>query len=237
VLLMLGSHQVVVDLGYGALSRLMAVLGGDAAKVDAVVVTHAHPDHLVDVHGLYRARRFATVHRDAGPRLPLFAPSQVMQTLAAIDPEDPRGPSQVLDFTPLPGEVVVGPWRLTAVATPHHVPNVAVRFDAPAGSFVYTGDTALCPQLEQLASGCDLLLCEATDRTQQRPESPEDPLLMTSAAAGHLAREANVGQLVLTHFWPGNDRERSRQEAMQEYGGPVALADERSEQSLAVRLS
>jgi ribonuclease BN (tRNA processing enzyme) len=235
-LLVLDGHRVVVDLGYGALSRLMTVLGGDAEKVDSVVVTHAHPDHLVDVHGLYRARRYAAPMHGTGHRLPLYAPPQVMQTLSGIDPEDPDGPSQVLDFVALPGEIVVGPWRLTAVTTPHHLPNVAVRFDAPAGSFVYTGDTAPCPQLEQLAGGCDLLLCEATDRTQQHPGSPEDPLLMTSIDAGRLARRADVGRLVLTHFWPGNDRKRSQQQARQEYDGPVVLADELSEADLAVRL-
>jgi ribonuclease BN (tRNA processing enzyme) len=59
---------------------------------------------------------------------------------------------------------------------------------------------------------------------------------MTSIDAGCLARRADVGRLVLTHFWPGNDRKRSQQQARQEYDGPVVLADELSGADLAVRL-
>ena len=49
--------RIVLDLGYGTLPRLLALLGSSAADgVDAVIVTHAHPDHMVDLHGLLRAR-------------------------------------------------------------------------------------------------------------------------------------------------------------------------------------
>lgn len=226
LLLTAGEHRTVLDLGYGAFARLLEALGGSADRVDAVVVTHAHPDHLVDVHALYRSRRFAP---GTPTPLPLLAPAQVAETLARIDPEDPDGPRAVFRHIPLPGPRrghALGPWRLTAVATPHYVTNVAVRLDGPAGSLVYTGDGGPCPELTELAAGCDLLVCEATDRGQQDPDRVPDGLLRTARDAGRLARAAGVGRLVLTHFWPGNDRERSRREAAQEYDGPVTAGDE-----------
>ena len=51
--------RVALDLGYGTLPRLLAELGSvTAAGLDAVVVTHDHPDHVVDLHGLFRARLY-----------------------------------------------------------------------------------------------------------------------------------------------------------------------------------
>ena len=49
---------------------------------------------------------------------------------------------------------------------------------------------------------------------------------MTGVDAGRLAARAGVGQLVLTHFWPGNDRQRTRAEAAQHFGGVIHIADE-----------
>lgn len=67
--------RIVLDLGYATLPRLFARLESHAADgIDAVVVTHAHPDHLVDLHGLFCARWFA--RREAAP-IPLYAPAGV----------------------------------------------------------------------------------------------------------------------------------------------------------------
>ena len=64
--------RIVLDLGYGTLPRLLTLLGSvSAAGVDAVVVTHEHPDHMVDLHGLFRARWFGA--RGAPPHPPLRA--------------------------------------------------------------------------------------------------------------------------------------------------------------------
>jgi ribonuclease BN (tRNA processing enzyme) len=217
---------LVVDMGYGTLPRLLSLLDGRAELVDAVVITHAHPDHVVDLHGLYRARRWADER--PGTRLRLLAPAQVPETLARIDPEDPHGPSALFDWTPLPSTTDIGPWRLTSLSTPHHVENVAVRLDGVDGSLVVTGDSGVYPPLEEFCRGCDLLICEATDRNQRQPGQPDDPLLKTAADAGRLASGADVGRLVLTHIWPNNDRARARAEAAAEFDRLVDVADENS---------
>src|SRR4029450_4377373 len=67
-----GGARVVLDLGYGTLPRLLGLLGSAVADgVDAVIVTHQHPDHMIDLHGLFRARWFG---RPEAPAIPLYAP-------------------------------------------------------------------------------------------------------------------------------------------------------------------
>ncbi len=66
-------YRIVLDLGYGTLPRLLTLLNSSVAVgVDAVVVTHHHPDHLVDVHGLFRVRWFG---RRGAEGVPLYAPA------------------------------------------------------------------------------------------------------------------------------------------------------------------
>jgi ribonuclease BN (tRNA processing enzyme) len=118
----------------------------------------------------------------------------------------------------------VGPFRLTSVLLPHHVPNHGVRLSTPGLSVVYSGDCGPSRLLVELARGADLLICEAT--LQGEPPADEPRQLMTAAEAGRTAAEAKVGTLLLTHFWPGTDRAVSVAEARAEFPGDVLVADE-----------
>ena len=78
--------RVALDLGYGTLSRLLALLGSTtAAGLDAVVVTHDHPDHVVDLHGLFRARLYDGQQL---PRISLYAPEAVLERIAGLEDSD-----------------------------------------------------------------------------------------------------------------------------------------------------
>jgi ribonuclease BN (tRNA processing enzyme) len=114
--------RIVLDLGYATLPRLLTLVGSPAADgVDAVVVTHAHPDHLVDLHGLFRARWFTRRH---APPIPLFAPSGVLEMVAGLENGDTDAVAAVLDAHPLPaGAYQLGSFRLESWPLPHHVPN------------------------------------------------------------------------------------------------------------------
>ena len=217
------NYRVVLDLGFGGFSRLAEAVGEVSRDIDALVLTHAHPDHLADVHALYRALKYTDRPDRSRPRL--LANLDVMRTLEAIDPED-AALSDTFQFHLLPGTHQVGPWTIRGVPTPHYVDNCSIRLDGPGAAIVYTGDCGPSHDLDALTSGCNLLLCEATDRSQQNPATPSDGFLMTGVDAGRLAARAGVGQLVLTHFWPGNDRQRTRAEAAQHFGGVIHIADE-----------
>lgn len=219
---------MVVDLGYGTLGRLLAHVGsGTGAGIDAVVVTHHHPDHAIDLHGLFRARWFGSRGADA---LPLYAPRGVVDLLRGLEDDDAGAVGQVFAWHPLPAAGYdVGPFRLDSVALPHFVPNAGVRLSSPELSVAFTGDTGPSGALAELGRGVDLYVVEATDRHQQAgtPPAPEGgELHLSGRQAGIAAKEAGARRLLITHFWPGNDRSRSRAEAQRAFDGDVLVADE-----------
>ncbi len=217
--------RVVLDLGYGTLPRLLSLLGSPtAAGLDAVVVTHDHPDHVVDLHGLLRAR----LYDGRGlPRLPLHAPEAVLERITWLEDADRATTEQVFAWRPLPAAASeLGPFRLESRALPHYVPNAGVRLSTPELTVAYTGDTGPDPALAELGRDADLFIVDATDRWQQRPGGSGPPLNLTAREAGEAASAAGARRLLLTHFWPGNDRDRSRAEAAAVFPGPVLVADE-----------
>ncbi|MFJ9783737.1 MBL fold metallo-hydrolase [Amycolatopsis sp. NPDC101161] len=204
--------RVVLDLGYGAASRLFG-----HGLPDAVVVTHEHPDHCADVSALGRASYYGD-----GPRLPLFCTPGTVARLAAMEPRP--HPTEVFEVRDLASAASVGPFRLTTFALPHHVPNFGVRLAAPGLTVAYTGDTGPSSALAELGRDADLLICDATYRTP--PSGDEPRYLMTAAEAGEWAAAAGARRLLLTHFWPGTDRAAAAAEARAEFGGEVLVAEE-----------
>lgn len=209
-------RRIVLDLGYGTLPRLLALWPD--GRPDAVIITHEHPDHCVDLHGLFRLRRYGT----PGPRIPLYCPPGVLDRLAGLEPDVDM--TEVFPPHPLPGKHRLGPCELTGVPLPHFVPNAGVRLQAGNTALAFTGDTGPDAALAELGRDADLFLVEATDRPGELGSGERN--LMTPAEAGRWARHAGARKLVLTHFWPGNDRADAVRAARGTFGGDVVAAEE-----------
>jgi ribonuclease BN (tRNA processing enzyme) len=210
-------YRIVLDLGYGTLPRLLEHVP-DAA-VDAITITHEHPDHCIDLHGLFRMRLYGGRRE---PKLPLYCPPGVLDRLSGLEPDAQL--RDVFDVHLLPGEYPAGPFQLSGVPLPHFVPSVGIRLQRNGFAFAYTGDTGPDPRLAELGRDADLFVVEATDRIDEARRDPRN--LMTAAEAGTWARQADARRLMLTHFWPGNDRSIAVGEAGAEFGGEVLVADE-----------
>jgi ribonuclease BN (tRNA processing enzyme) len=225
--------RLVIDLGYGTLSPLLAIVDSvHGTGIDAVVITHKHPDHMLDLHGLFRARWFGV--RGEKP-IPLYAPDGVVHRLQGLEEDDHAAILEVFAWQPLPGTPYeVGPFRLESWSLPHFVPNAGVRLTCDSFVLAYTGDTGPDPALLELAQDADLFVAEASDRSQ-RPGAPAPAgrrMHLSARDAGEVAQAAHSRRLLLTHFWPGNDRDKSRAEAEQVYDGEVLLAEEGLEVAL-----
>jgi ribonuclease BN (tRNA processing enzyme) len=219
-----GDRRLVIDLGYGTLPYLLAAAPAD--RLDAVIVTHAHPDHFADLHALFRARYYG--HRGTGlPALPVYAPARVPEVLAPLEADgDEHLLGEVLEFHELPpgADFTLRGLRVDTVALPHWVPDAGVRVTGTDGAvFAYTGDTGPAPEVAELGAGADLFAVEATFQGTPGPAPRYD---LTAGEAGALAARAGARRLLLTHFWPGADRTVSAAEAGAAFPGAVLVAEE-----------
>jgi ribonuclease BN (tRNA processing enzyme) len=192
--------RVLIDPGCATLPVLLESCA--ATAVDAVLVSHGHPDHCADINPLLRAR---VLTESGAPRLPVYAPRDALNAVLALDRPGMLDDGLDLHEFP-PGDALrFGPFTVRTWLLPHWLPNAGIRLEADGSSLAYTGDTGPGPSLLELARDVDVLLAEAT----YVDAVPEDSVRFLSSArqAGELAARAGVGQLILTHLWPGTDPE------------------------------
>lgn len=210
--------RLLIDPGYGTAGELIRLL--PVTELDAVYVTHRHPDHCADLNPLLRARAMAD--EPAATRLPVYAPPDALDVVLALDRPGMLDEAYELHEFGIGDSWSLGPMRVETCELPHYVPNAAVRLTGPTGSLVYTGDGGPSAALVELAEGADLLLAESTHI--DAPPEGLDGLLCDAAAAGRQAAEAGVGELMLTHLWPSDDPETAMRRAAQSYAGTIRVA-------------
>ena len=209
--------RVVLDLGNGALGPLQRHVALD--DVDAVLISHLHVDHVIDLCSYYVARRY----RPCGPlaRLRVVAPSGTRAYLARAYGTTVEALDEVFVFETHSPEVEVGPFRLTTARVAHPVEAYGLRLSASGRSLTYSGDTGPCRELVDLACGTDLLLAEAS--FVEGDLNPPD-LHLTGSQAGAAAAAAGAGRLVVTHVPPWHSPAHALEEARATYSGPAQAA-------------
>lgn len=210
--------RIVLDLGNGALGQLHRYV--DPLSIDAVVISHLHPDHCLDLCGYYVMRKYHP--SGAQPVLPVHGPSGTAERMArAYDlPLDP-GMREEFDFRTLAGSFDVGPFRIEPSLVEHPVEAYALKVSAGGRTLVYSGDTGPCAAFDELATGADLLLAEAS--FQASATNPPG-LHMTGTDCGRTAARAQVGRLLLTHIPPWYSADVALMEARAQWDGPIELA-------------
>jgi ribonuclease BN (tRNA processing enzyme) len=209
--------RLLIDPGYATLPRLLEIL--DAAEVEAVLVSHGHPDHCADLNPLLRAR---ALRDEPAPALPVYAPAGALGPVLALDrPGMLDDAIELREFAP--GDpLTVGPFAVRSWLLPHSKPNAGLRLEADGECLAYTGDTGPSPDLLPLARGADVLLAEASCPWQV-PAGAERHL-SSARQAGQLAGQAGAGRLILTHLLPGTSHDESVRAAADGYAGPVSVA-------------
>ena len=202
-----------LDCGNGTLANLQRHAAVD--DVTAVVVTHWHPDHCVDLYGLHVLLKYGLERRG----LPVYAPPGTEDRLGILVDGDWGGVfawSAVAD-----GDAVsVEDCDLRFSRTAHPPPTMAVELSAGGKRLIYTADTGPDWSPEVFGPGADLIVSEATF---QEPE-PGSGIHLTARMAGEAARAARARRLMLTHLWPGLDPAASVVEGSEAFGREVLLA-------------
>ncbi len=210
--------SLVLDMGNGALGQLQRYV--DPLTVDAVLISHLHADHCVDMTSYYVLRKYHPT--GSQPKIPVWGPKRTARRLAkAYDlPREP-GMNEEFDFYRYGDPFTVGPFAVQAFAVDHPVEAYGLRVTADGAVLAYSGDTGPTPALVELAADADLFLCEASFR--HGDENPPS-LHLTGVEAGEAAAKAGAKQLVVTHVPPWFDAPAILAEAQSVYDGPLELA-------------
>jgi len=228
---------LLLDCGNGVFSKLRA--HRDYTEVDAVVISHLHADHFLDLVPFAYALSYAPRQQpvpvagwpgtDNPARPVLHVPEGGRDTfrrvVGAWGNEDLiENAFELREYGPA-DRLEVGGLRVRFLEVPHYIHTNAVEI-TPAGGggrLTYSADCSPTDALVEFATGTDLLLIEAT---LPRPEREGPRGHLTPGEAGDHARRAGARQVVLTHISDELDADWARSEAERAFGGPVDVARE-----------
>lgn len=216
-----GTYRLILDMGNGALGALQRHI--DLRDINAAAISHLHADHSFDLSVYYVVSRY---HPEGQfERLPLFAPAGADRFLSrSYGPEPDPGILRHFDYRDLSDGLVaeLGPFTITFVAVDHPVEAYAMRIEAGGRTLVYSGDSGPFDALDELATGADVYLCEASF-VESRVNPPH--LHLTGAEAGASATKAGVGRLLITHVPAWTDRAEVERDTKSTWDGPLVLVN------------
>jgi len=210
-----GSTRLLLDVGHGAFQRIFRA--ARPTDVDAVYISHLHPDHFID---LVPMRHYLRYEFDPPRRLRVIAPRDLADRLDALHAE-PGFAAAVFDTEPLDGDVRhVGSLNLRAVPVAHTEDSYAVRVTSARGGpgLVYSGDCGRADDLRSLLEPRDALLTEVSFGPGPVPEGVQH---LDGRAVGRLAASAGVGRVLLTHLQMGYDPDETLAAVRAGFAGPV----------------
>jgi ribonuclease BN (tRNA processing enzyme) len=208
-----GATAIWVDCGNGTFGQLQQHVAPE--DLTAVVLSHGHPDHCVDIYGLHVLLRYGL---ELG-NLPVYAPEGLEKSLASLvsDWGDTFDWHAVGDGD----RTTIGGVDLRFSRTDHPPPTCALEATSSAGKrLVYTADTGPRWSVDAFTPGADLVVSEASYLHEHRRSA----IHLSAHEAGAAAREANARRLILTHLWPFVDKEAVALEGSEAYGDAVTLA-------------
>lgn len=207
-LLEIDGHRLWLDAGAGTWRNLLGHCAFD--EVEAVVLTHRHPDHVTDVYQLQHARLYGP--KGQLPDIPLWAPPETIESLSAYDDlHDAFTPRAVEGG----GSIEFAGATIRFVSMAHPPETVGVRVESADGVIAYSADSGEEADFAALAGGADLFVCEASN--QDSDEIWEGHL--RASQAGRIASEADARRLVLTHLPVERDLGLSLAEAQRAASG------------------
>jgi ribonuclease BN (tRNA processing enzyme) len=213
-----GTH-VWLDAGTGTFAKLQEFIGID--EMAAIVITHGHTDHFIDVVPAFYARHYGGM---GAPNLPFYSPDGFVEGMTLLTSENGRDVmAEAYDFRTVGGGDVfdIGPLHFTTFEMTHiGVRAVGYRVEAGGAVLAYTGDSGPCDEVIEMSRDADLMVAEAT----YQDDSSQAFFHMSATQAAEHAKAAGAKRLVLTHILPTLDPEVSRDEAAVAFEGVIDLA-------------
>lgn len=210
--------NLVIDLGSGALSKLQTYL--PVTAIDAVILSHYHTDHIADIGVLQHARLVQTYLQGFTNILPIYGHAQDIENFNKLSHDYTSG----VIYHPKK-ELTIGPFTLSFLKTKHSVPCYGMRITDGEQTVVYTADTAYFDDWITFSQGANLLITDCNFYAHQE-ENALDAGHMTSIQGAHIAQQAQVDELLLSHLPHFGNHEQLVQEAKEYFTKTIHLAEE-----------
>jgi len=212
---------VLIDCGSGTLLQLERA-GKSYRDIDAVFITHRHPDHFADlmplIHALIATPGFT---REKG--LSVFAPREFIDYYnLAFMPLFRRITGFNVYLKKIHPSMEYGPFSIRSTRTIHPGEGYAIRFQYNGRGVVFTGDTGYDSRIVEISRGADVLIADCSFLESEKAKGH-----MSARECGILAREAGVSRLILSHLYPSSMPDEARlTEAQREFTGDIILAED-----------
>lgn len=214
--------SILLDFGNGALGALQRHREVD--EIDAVVISHLHPDHCMDLCSYYVVRNYDPLQRFT-TKLPVYGPAGIQERLTrAYEVDKDEHLDTAYDFVEMSDRATftVGPFTITPYLVNHPVEAYGIRVEADGKVLAYTGDTDACPALIDLERDADLVLTDSAF-VDGRDDDLKDVHLSGSRAA-LAAKQAGAKRLMLTHIPAWTDPADCVRDAKTQWPGEVEVA-------------
>ncbi len=219
--------SLVLDLGTGAFANLRRHV--DYNRLDAIVISHMHADHFIDLIPLRYALCYGTLRRKR--KLPLYLPpdgERMLHQLVSAFADEGGGHfiTEVFDvrtYDPA-ATLAIGGGQLRFALTSHYIPAFAMRYERGGQSITYSSDTAPETRIVDLARGCDLFVCESTLLADDIERGMRGH--SSAGEAGQMAQAAGVRRLVLTHYAEIATARDLDESAREYFDGEIVVADD-----------
>ncbi|MDX1764920.1 MAG: MBL fold metallo-hydrolase [bacterium] len=212
---------VVLDLGMGTLAKLQG-LGVTLEELDAVLISHLHPDHIAELVSLLFALKNPLVLREKP--LVFFGCRGLGRTidkLQRVHGDWIRPETFALDVQELGhAEVACGDLEIGTVPVDHTDHSIGFRLKGGDGKIVaYSGDTDFCDSLVELIRGATIAVMECSF-----PDEQKCPGHLTPSEVGRAAASGGTGQVILSHLYPACEGVDLIAQCRRTYDGPVTVA-------------
>lgn len=213
-LLNVENKNILLDCGSGVLSSLRNHIRYE--DLDAVIISHYHPDHVNDIYTLHHAIQEAYIFGRIKEPLKIYGHDEHF-IFSLLNYKESCKAEMINENT----IIRIGEISIEFIKTNHPVTCYAMRIKGDGKTFVYTADTCFMNELAQFSKEADFLLCEASLFNSEKGLNLAH---LTAGEAGIIAKEACVKELMITHFPHRRDKEQLRSEAIETFGKEVKLA-------------
>ncbi len=215
-----GDTKIILDLGRGCL-RTLTEQGISIHDIDALVLSHLHPDHVADVSAFFQAHfvEYMKFPERQKKQIQIIGPLGIKEW---VKTQLKLLYEKTLPYSPMvheqPAVVTIGEFTVRTTLLQHIIPNIGVRLEAKNKSIVYSGDTGDTPALRALAQKTDLLILECANDAGQKT-----PYHLTPEECGQIAAAAGAKRLLLTHYG-SRARQAALTTATQSFFNDILLA-------------